>query len=50
MKIITEEEIKEISNKATEIYNNTDLTGVESLRVAKEMILDEDIKKMEKTY
>lgn len=37
---ITEEQIKETSDKATEIYENTELTVIESLIVAREMIID----------
>lgn len=47
-RVIAEEEIKEISDKATEIFHNTNFTAVESLRISKGMIDDE--KKMEKTY
>lgn len=48
LKIITEEQIKEISDEARKLYNDyPELTVIDTLRIAKEMIIDESIKKNE---
>lgn len=49
MKVITEDEMKEIIIQAREIYDNTTFTAVEALRIAKGMI-DDEKKMVEKTY
>lgn len=46
---ITEEEMKEIMQQAREVYDNTNFTAVESLRIAKGMV-DDEKKMAQKTY